>query len=159
MKLYITPAGKTALYIDNFLDRAKEEFGFDVAIILTDASKTNILYDKFCQDNVIIVAISDPCFGVSDYLPTIKRIVQTVLVFCPEAEEIIVNSSGGTEKMTSIVKDASDILGTIYPIKRAWGIYDVVTKDVVFVMKPAIDPNREMENIMQELDNEGEQND
>ena len=151
MRLYISPAGKTALIVDGFLDRAKEEFGFGLSILLTDAQHINKLYDKFCNENVIIVPISDPLFGSMDYLPTVRRIVRQAIMFCPDPELIIVNSSGGTEKMTNIIKDAADIMALKYPVKRVYGIYDKVSKDVVFTVKPEVDKEFEIDSAIEEI--------
>jgi len=151
MKLYISPAGKTAVSVSGFLDRAKEEFGFDLAVLLTDTQYTSKLYEKFCNENVIIVPISDPLCGSMDYLPTIRRLVKQSLLFCPDPEIIVINSSGGTEKMTSIIKDAGDILSLRHPVRRVFGIYDVVSKDVIFTIKPEIDKETELDKIMEEI--------
>jgi len=154
MRLYISPAGKTALLVDGFLNRAKEEFGFDLAILLTDSQYINRLYEKFSNENVIIVPISDPLYGSGDYLPTLRRLIKQSLTFCPNPEGIVINSSGGTEKMTNIIKDAGDILALKFDVKRVFGIYDVLSKDVVFTLKPEIDKAMELEMIIDELSNE-----
>jgi hypothetical protein len=157
MRLYISPAGKTALLVDGFLNRAKEEFGFDLAILLTDSQYINRLYEKFSNENVVIVPISDPLYGSMDYLPTIRRLVKQALMFCPSPEIVVINSSGGTEKMTNIIKDTGDILALRFQVKRVFGIYDVLSKDVVFTVKPDIDKVIELEAIIDELSNvEGE---
>jgi len=151
MKLYISPAGKTAVAVDGFLDRAKEEFNFGLAILLTDCQYTTKLYDKFSNENVIIVPISDPLCGAVDYLPTVRRLVKQSMLFCPNPEIIILNSSGGTEKMTSIIKDAGDILALKYPVKRVFGIYDIVSRDVIFTVKPDIDRTAELNSAIEEV--------
>ena len=153
MRLYISPAGKTALAVDGFLDRAKEEFGFDIALLLTDSQYTARLYEKFSNENVIIVPISDPLCGAMDYIPTVKRIVRQSVLFCPNPEVIIVNSSGGTEKMTNIIKDAGDMLALHYPVKRVFGIYDIVSKDVIFTIKPDFNKDELMTSLITELRN------
>ena len=153
MKVYITPAGKTALLASNFLERAREEFGFDIVILLADVNLANDLYNKFYRENLIVVPVSNPFFGNTDYLRTVRRIVKKVLLFCPEAEQIIINSSGGTEKMTSIIKDASDILSKKYPILRSWGVHDTISGEVIFTLKPDINPEKELEDLEESVGN------
>lgn len=151
MKAYLTPAGKTAIIVDGFLDRAKEEFGFDLAILLTDNAYTAKLYEKFADENVYIVPIYNPLYGLMDYKPAVQRLLRQTLLFCPDPELIIVNSSGGTEKMTNIIKDAGDILSLKYPVARVFGVYDVVSKDVIFTKKPVLEQEEELAAIEEEL--------
>jgi len=151
MRVYITPAGKTAVMVENFLDRPREEFGFDLAVFLSDNSYTNRLYEKFPKDNIIIIPISNPYFGLLDYVPTVRRIVRQTLLFCPDPEKIVINSSGGTEKMTNIIKDAGDILAVRYEVLRVFGVYDTVSKDVIFTEKPILDSAAELVTIGIEL--------
>lgn len=134
------------MLVDGFLDRAKEEFGFGIAILLTDSQYVSRLYDKFHNEGVIIIPISDPLYGTLDYIPTVRRLIREVLLFCPDPETIIVNSSGGTEKMTNIIKDSGDILSLKYPVRRVFGIYDVVSKDVIFTTKPELDKESELDS-------------
>lgn len=151
MQIYITPAGKTALLIGNFLDRPKEEFGFDLAVMLSDSAYTEKLYEQYSTENILIIPISNPYFGVVDYLPTVRRLVKQTLIFGASPDNIIINSSGGTEKMTNIIKDAGDILAVKYSIKRVFGVYDRNTKDVVFTTKPQFDPQQEFGTIAEEV--------
>lgn len=136
---------------NNFLERAREEFGFDIAILLVGSNMANDFYNKFYTENIIIVPIANPFFGNSDYIVTLRRIVKKVILFCPDPEQIIINSSGGTEKMTSIIKDVSDVLIRKFPVIRVWGIYDSVGGDVIFTTKPDVDTEKELtdaENII-----------
>ena len=151
MKVYITPAGKTALLVTNFLERPKAEFGFDLAIMLSDTGYTNKLYEKYREENLLIVPISNPYFGDTDYLPTVRRLVKQTLTYVRDPELIIINSSGGTEKMTNIVKDAGDILGLKYEIMRVFGVYDTITKDVIFTIKPEVDHFKEITEITNDV--------
>lgn len=152
MKIYLSPAGKTALNVEGFLDRAKEEFEFDLVILLTDSTYTTRLYEKFRNENVYIVSLAHPLYGLADYIPSVKRLVRQTLMFCPHPDLIVVNSSGGTEKMTNIVKDAADILSIDHKILRVFGVYDVVYGDVVFTMKPEIDRRDILEEVEAELE-------
>ncbi len=129
---------------NNFLERAREEFGFDIAILLVGSNMANDFYNKFYTENIIIVPIANPFFGNSDYKATLRRIIKKAILFCPNAEQVIINSSGGTEKMTSIIKDVSDVLSRKFPVIRVWGIYDSVGGDVIFTMKPNIDIEKEL---------------
>lgn len=153
MKVYITPAGKTALLIGNFLDRPKEEFSFDLAVMLSDSAYTEDLYSQYSTENILIIPISNPYFGLVDYLPTVRRLVKQTLIFGANPSEIIVNSSGGTEKMTNIVKDAGDILALRYTIRRVFGVYDKNTKDVIFTEKPVFNPQEELDRISEDVKN------
>lgn len=156
MKLYITPAGKTALLASNFLERAREEFGFDIAILMVGSNMANEFYNKFYQENVIIIPISNPFFDNSDYLPVLRRIVKKTVLFCPNAEQVIINSSGGTEKMTSIIKDVSDVLSRRFNVLRVWGIFDSVGGDVIFTTKPEVDVEKELKLLENLTVNSGE---
>ena len=151
MKIYVTPAGNTALKVDNFLDRAREEFGFDLAFLLTDADRAVKMYNKLFRDNVIIIPLPDPVLGMSDYIPTIRRIVRKIVQMCDEPELIILNSSGGTEKMTNIIKDVGSILETYFNVMRVWGVYDTILKDVVFSVKPVLDYEAEMSSALEDI--------
>lgn len=144
MKIYITPAGKTALFITNFLDRPREEFGFDLAVMLSDCAYVNDLYEKYKGESLLIIPISNPYFGVADYLPAVRRVVKQTLLFGSKPEQIVINSSGGTEKMTNIIKDAGDILALKYPVLRVFGVYDKTSKDVLFTIKPQFNVAEEL---------------
>ena len=152
MKIYITPAGKTALFIANFLERPKEEFEFDLAVMLSDAAYTNDLYEKYKGENLLIIPMSSPYFGAIDYLPTVRRVVKQTLIYGGDPELIVVNSSGGTEKMTNIIKDSGDILELKYPVLRVFGVYDKNAKDVVFTHKPIFDAKSELELIQVDVE-------
>ena len=152
MKVYITPAGKTALFITNFLERPKEEFGFDLAIMLSDSAYTNDLYEKYKGEVLSIIPIKNPYFGVVDYMPTVHRIIKQTLLFGANPEQIVINSSGGTEKMTNIIKDAGDILGLKYPILRVFGVYDKASKDVIFTTKPAFDAREVLSSVEMDVE-------
>ncbi len=152
MKVYLSPAGKTAVIVNGFLDRAKEEFGFDIAILLTDNAYTMKLYEKFADENVYIVSILNPLYGLLDYVPAVRRLVRQTLLFCPSPEMVILNSSGGTEKMTNIVKDAGDILALTCQVTRVFGVYDTSSKDVVFTKKPELDKQDELATVLADLE-------
>lgn len=152
MRAYITPAGKTALAVENFLDRPREEFQFDIVIMLSNIGYVTPLYEKFHDENVVIVPISNPYFGQLDYIPAVRRLVRQTLLFVKSPELIVINSSGGTEKMTNIVKDAGDILELEYPVIRVFGVFDKNTRDVIFTQKPNLDKVGEFLAAQKEVD-------
>lgn len=148
----MSPAGKTALLVGNFLDRPREEFNFDLAILLSDNAHTHKLYEKYIGENIIIVPVSNPYYGLLDYVPAVRRLVRQTLLFCPNPELIVLNSSGGTEKMTNIVKDAGDILSIKHNVLRVFGVYDTTSKDVIFTKKPVVDHRAELDSITADID-------
>ena len=152
MVVYVTPAGKTALHIDNFLDKPKEEFGIDLTVALTDIGYASALHEKYQKENLIVVPIYNPYFGQMDYVGAVRRLVKEVLLFGRRATLIVINSSGGTEKMTNIVKDAGEILQRLYPIKRVFGVYNRDAQEVVFTEKPNLDHGLEAALLAEEID-------
>jgi hypothetical protein len=152
VRVYITPAGKTALAISDILERPKEEFEFDLAVMLVDNVYISELYEKYQHYNLIIVPISNPYFGEIDYLPTIRRLAVQILLYAPSPKEVVINSSGGTEKMTNIIKDVGDILSTHHRVTRVFGVYDRNSREVIFTHKPTLNPKTEYDAVREEAD-------
>lgn len=144
MRLYITPAGMTASRTKDFLRPAKERFEFDKAIVITSCDCVVSLYNSLKHEHVNIFALTNPLYGQEEYLSTIRRVACVVLNMQPAPEEIIINSSGGTEKLSCIIKDLAQVLGTRFKVTRVFGIYNKIIKDPVFTEIPVINPDKEM---------------
>lgn len=144
MKLYITPAGMTASRTKDFLQPARERFGFDKAIVITSCDCVISLYNSLKHDRANILALTNPLYGQEEYLSTIRRITCLVLSMQPAPEEIIINSSGGTEKLSCIIKDLAQVLSARFNVTRVFGIYNKIMKEPIFTEIPVINSDKEM---------------
>ncbi|MFA5071166.1 MAG: hypothetical protein WC511_02235 [Candidatus Pacearchaeota archaeon] len=114
--LYIVSTGITASKRHNFLQHAEETFCFKEAIVFCGE---NIVDEISLQlkPNTSLVTISNPFHGTDDYLSTLRKLfkqVRIILKKCAKSgntiEEILVNTSGGTEKMSCIMHDLIEIM-------------------------------------------------
>ena len=129
MKIYISPAGKTASKIEDFLARPRQEFGIDHAILFSSEENADGVRAK-CPDATVIT-IANAYYGCKDYCNPIEEICRAALSF-PGAS-FIINTSGGTEKMGSIVRAAGEILEDSVGIDRwVFAVYSQETKEVIF---------------------------
>lgn len=144
MKLYITPGGMTASRTKDFLQPARERFGFDQSIVITSCDCIIPLYNALKKDSVNILALNNPLFGQEEYMSTIRKVVCIIINMQPAPEEIIINSSGGTEKLSSIIKDLAVVLAAKFKVTRVFGMYDKTLRAPIFTEVPHIDPDKEM---------------
>lgn len=141
--LYITSLGKTASKQKDALAAARNIYQFDKVVAITSCS----LYYKiaadllmsFGEENIFVHSIKRPYSGSDDYLDEIGTLLKVIESMVKDEDEIVVNSSGGTEKMSCIIKDVSDILRCQnYKVKRIFGTSDIHTGEVIFTELPDI---------------------
>lgn len=148
MKLYITPLGKTASLQKDPLVAAKKQFNFDKVVGMTSdklyfqiVSKLNKVYPDV---EVSVYPISAVYSGNRDYYGHVQALASIVTHQLNKGDEVILNSSGGTEKMSCIIKDVKDILRHRgIKVTHVFGTVDIHTKEVLFTEVPEIDAKEE----------------
>lgn len=140
MRVYVTPGGKTATLSDDFLDKPKEEFNFDLAVILSSIELKDKIIKSCINHSVVVVEMLNPYYGDSDIEPVVRRLVKAILLFTGgNIDNVIVNTSGGTEKMALIVREVAQVMGVKYPISHVFGIYNKTLQEVIFTQLPKLD--------------------
>lgn len=153
MKIYITPAGKTACLIDDFLKTPFDEYRFDMAVVLCSSGHRSAILKKTEGYTTAVIEMQNPYFGSLDYLHIVRRVVSAVVSLSQDSpEHIIINSSGGTEKMSSIIKDVYSILNLRYTCSHVFGIYNTELKEVIFTECPKINSTEILNDQLRSLD-------
>lgn len=141
--LYVTSLGKTASKQEDALEAAKTIYQFDRVVAISSCSLyykivANLLL-SFGEENIFVHDIKHPYSGSSDYLDEVTILLNSIKSMAGKNDEIVINSSGGTEKMSCIIKDVSDILRCQnYKVKRIFGTRDIHTGEVIFTELPDI---------------------
>lgn len=126
--IYIASVGQTAATQSHYWDDAKEYFKYTESILLCGKNLVDQV-GRFLDPNTNLVILESPFYGMEGYSKAVGAIVMQavdLIVFyrkhgC-ELDEIVVNTAGGTEKMSCIIKDAVDILKQIVPyVTHVWG--------------------------------------
>lgn len=126
--LYIASIGQTAATKKQYWNDAREYFRYTESIVVCGKNLVENV-TRFLDANANLIVIDHPFRGMEDYAKTVDSIVTQavdLIVFyrkrgC-DLDEIVVNTAGGTEKMSCIIKDAVDILKKIAPcVTHVWG--------------------------------------
>jgi hypothetical protein len=148
--IYVTSIGQTAATKRYYWDEAKEHFRYTESVVICGRNLVDQV-SRFLDHNANLVII-DHCFhGVDGYVGAVKDIVRQVLSIVDYynkmgqgIDEIVVNTAGGTEKMSCIIKDALDILYKFkerqddFPyITHVWGATNGYQS--IYTVKPKID--------------------
>jgi hypothetical protein len=142
--LYVASIGQSAAKHRRYFRDAKRYFNFDESIyFVCEQLKDEII--PYLDKNSNLVVVKHPFSGNGDYLSLVKELVKQVLDILKFYEkhgqcldEIIVNTAGGTEKMSLIIKDAVDVIKKIFPyVTQVWG--GNVGYETTYTRKPNID--------------------
>lgn len=140
--VYITPMGKSATKQKDALLEAMQQFHFTDLIIFTSSNLyfelMGNLFDKYPDTRIAICPITCPYSGNSDYVDLLHQLIKAVEDVEGE-KKIVLNSSGGTEKMSCIIKDLWYTLRQKnYDVRHVFGSMNTKTNEVVFTDCPDI---------------------
>jgi len=143
--IYLTAAGQTALADNLFLNRIRNKFTIDAAVILTTGSYLEKMQTSigFSNQDIPIkyIPVTNPFTGNQDYVLLLMDLFQAVQKLIEDNKftgvSILLNASGGTTKMMLLVSDIANLLDVIYPVKTIWGFK--YNDDVTFTVKPRLD--------------------
>jgi len=150
--IYVASIGQTAANRRQYWADAKERFRYTESVVICGKNLVEQV-SRFLDHNCNLVIIDSPFHGRDGYVPAIKDVVKQVMDIVDfyekmgqEIDEIVVNTSGGTEKMSCIIKDALDILRELFPyVTHVWGSTDGY--QTVYTVKPKFDPAEITEKI------------
>lgn len=144
--VYVTPLGKSATKKRNALLEAMQQFHFTNLIIFTSSNLyfelVGNLFRRYPDVEMSICPITCPFSGNDDYIDILNQLIRSVEDI-PGEKEIIINSSGGTEKMSCIIKDLCYTLKLKnYKIRHVFGSVSLQTDEVIFTEVPDIDERK-----------------
>lgn len=139
--VYISSAGKTAALSKNFLSRAKEEYKINAAILLSSSELAGSISENLGDLPTVLILINNALFGNDGAEDCVQRIVSAVVSIGSDVE-VIVNTSGGTEKMANIIKAAGSILGKMYKTRHIFGVYNKTIGSVIYTKVKPFEENK-----------------
>lgn len=120
--LYIAAIGTSASLDQRYWHEARKRFNYTESIALCGGKKIAEQAAKFFDRNTNVIIMESPFYGSDEYEEPIKQAVQIakdLVIFYKEKhleiEEIVVNSIGGTEKVSLAVRDIAMILKNLFP--------------------------------------------
>ena len=134
MKVYITSIGKTGINCD-FLAPARDEFGFDHAVLLVSENHLPQIQELYPQQSLVVMTLQEIYSGNDNYVKHVKSLCLAAVAL--GASQCIVSTSGGTEKMACILRDAAELLARALPVQRVMGLFDKENKSVKFTTRPS----------------------
>jgi len=151
--LYVGSVGQTAALHRNLWEDAKRMFKYDEAIMLCsenfkdDAIK---LMDASCN----LVLMNSQFHGAENFKDTVVDMVKQVMDIVKSRDKrglpiptVVINTAGGTEKMSCIMKDVVEVLKRLLPdVKHIWGARPGY--ETVYTVKPELDLNDICEKFM-----------
>lgn len=143
--LYITCVGSTAAKTPFYWEGARQRFQYTESIVLCGRPQVDAV-TRFLDPNSTLIVLEHPFRGAEGYREAIRDILKTVTSLITfykkrgvELDEIVVNSTGGTEKMSCIIKDCVSILREVHPcVSHYWGSRDGYSEPE-YTRKPEID--------------------
>ncbi len=141
--VYVTPLGKSATKQKDALLEAMQQFHFTDLVIFTSSNLyfelIGNLFERYPDIGISICPITCPFSGNSDYMDILGQLIQFVDKI-EDPKEIIINSSGGTEKMSCIIKDLCYTLRQKnYNVKHVFGSVSLRTNEIIFTEVPDIE--------------------
>lgn len=129
--IYVASVGQTAALNRYYWDDAKEYFKYTESVIICGKNLVSKV-SHFLDPNTNLVVIDNPFVGMEGYAKAVEDIVKQVLDIIViyrkggyDIDEVVINTAGGTEKMSCIIKDAVDIIKKIFPyVTHVWGATD-----------------------------------
>lgn len=141
--VYITPMGKSATKQKDALLEAMQQFHFTDLIIFTSSNLyfelVGNLLERYPGVGISICPITCPFSGNTDYIDILNQLIQLVEQI-EKPDIIVINSSGGTEKMSCIIKDLCYTLRQKnYNVKHVFGSVSLRTNEIIFTEVPDIE--------------------
>ena len=140
--IYVTPLGKSATKQKDALLEAKQQFNFTDLVVFTSSNLyfelVGNLLDRYPDIGINICPITCPHSGSSDYIDILNQLIKYVEDIGAD-NKVIINSSGGTEKMSCIIKDLCYTLRQKnYKVRHVFGSVSLKTGEVIFTECPDI---------------------
>ena len=151
--IYVASIGQSAATKYHYWQDAKKRFNYSESVLICSSQLVDKV-SKFLDKNTNLIPIENAFYGNDDYKKYVKAIVKQVMDIVAFYEnngqiidEIIVNTSGGTEKMSCIIKDAVDVLKKLFPfVTHVYsGNYGYET---IYTIKPDINIDEIIENFL-----------
>jgi len=141
--IYVASIGQTAATKHHYWTGAKERFKYNESVIVCSASLLETV-SRFLDKNANLVIVEKPFYGTCGYAAAVEDVVKQVMdIIAAHAnngnmvDEIIVNTAGGTEKMSCIIKDAVDVIKGLFPyVTHVWGANRGY--ETVYTVKPNV---------------------
>jgi len=151
--LYISNIGQMACFNEFVWINARKEFNYTESIFIVSSGLESEAR-KYIDENSHVIILAHPFHGTEYYEKYIDKIVKTVVTIINDyrrsgldIEEIIINTAGGTEKMSLIIKDCVEILNDIHPnVRQIWGAFAGTTS--IYTEKPNIDSKSKSNEIL-----------
>jgi len=142
--IYVASIGQTAATKKYYWRDAKERFRYTESVVICSKNLVEEV-SRFLDKNTNLIVVDSPFYGMDGYSKTVEMIVRQVMdiVFFyrkkgHDIDEIVVNTAGGTEKMSCIIKDAVDILKKLFThVTHVWGA--TCGYETRYTVKPNID--------------------
>ena len=142
--IYVASIGQTAALQRHYWDDAKAYFHYTESVIVCGQNLVEQA-SRFLDSNANLVVIQQQFRGADGYVGAVKDIAKQVMDIVDfyekmgqSIDEIVVNTAGGTEKMSCIIKDALDLLRRLFPyVTHVWG--STSGYQTVYTIKPKID--------------------
>lgn len=132
-----------------FLSEIEAIFPFDQAILFTSKQLEEQIRSRYDQSHAgrySLVVIDNPFHGAEGYTQAVTDLYNKVMEISdgPSMDGMVINTSGGCEKMSLIIKDLADLLKLqYYTVNIIWGIYNNDTKEVTYTIKPTLEDCRQ----------------
>lgn len=141
--IYVASIGQTAATKKHYWFDAKARFKYTESVIVCSAALLEQV-SRFLDPNANLIVIQNPFHGTGDYTRAVEDIVRQVMDIIAAhsakqrmVDEVIVNTAGGTEKMSCIIKDAVDVIKQMFPyVTHVWG--GRVGYETIYTVKPNI---------------------
>lgn len=142
--IYVASIGQTAATKRYYWNDARERFRYTESVLICSKQLVEPV-SRFLDKNANLIIVDSPFYGGDGYVSVVKAIVKQVMSIVKNHEkkgkwidEIVVNTAGGTEKMSCIIKDAVDVLRRLFPyVTHVWGATNGY--ETTYTVKPKID--------------------
>lgn len=141
--VYVASIGQTAATKSYYWRDARERFRYTESVLICSKQLVESV-SRFLDKNANLIVVDSPFYGADGYVTVVKAIVKQVMAIVKAHEkrghwidEIVVNTAGGTEKMSCIIKDAVDVLRRLFPyVTHVWGATNGY--ETAYTVKPTI---------------------